>query len=73
MKKTSKDQENLVKNVIDDFNARSEARRPFETQWQMNMNFYMGNQYCNVGYGGKLEDQDKQYDWEDNSFAFIKR
>ena len=65
MKKTSKDQENLVKNVIDDFNARSEARRPFETQWQMNMNFYMGNQYCNVGYGGKLEDQDKQYDWEE--------
>ena len=65
MKKTSKEQEALVKSVIDDFNARAEARKPFETQWQMNMNFYMGNQFCNIGYGGNLEDQDKQFYWEE--------
>lgn len=65
MKKTGKEQEALVKSVIDDFNARAEARKPFETQWQMNMNFYMGNQFCNIGYGGNLEDQDKQFYWEE--------
>ena len=65
MKKTCKEQEALVKSVIDDFNARAEARKPFETQWQMNMNFYMGNQFCNIGYGGNLEDQDKQFYWEE--------
>lgn len=65
MKKTGKEQEALIKSVIDDFNARAEARKPFETQWQMNMNFYMGNQFCNIGYGGNLEDQDKQFYWEE--------
>ncbi len=65
MKKMSKEQQALVKSVIDDFNQRAFARKPFETQWQMNMNFYLGNQFCNIGYGGNLEDQDKQFYWEE--------
>ena len=65
MKKITKEEEAIVKSVIDDFNARAHARKPFETQWQMNMNFYMGNQFCNIGYGGTLEDQDKQFFWEE--------
>ena len=25
----------------------------------------MGNQYCTIGYGGKLEDYDKQFFWQE--------
>lgn len=65
MKKVTKEEEAIVKNVVEDFNMRSQARKPFETQWQMNMNFFMGNQFCNIGYGGNLEDQEKQFFWEE--------
>ncbi len=64
MKKTNQDQK-IVKQVLEDFAARQQARRSFETQWLMNMNFYMGNQFCDVGYAGQLEDLDKQYYWQE--------
>lgn len=65
MKKMTKQEEQIVKFVQDDFATRQFARKPFETQWLMNMNFYMGNQFCGVGYGGELEDLDKQYFWQE--------
>ena len=49
-----KDNDKIVKEVIDDFKRRAEARKSFDLIWQINMNFLMGNQYCNVGYGGQL-------------------
>ncbi len=65
MKKMTKQEEQIVKFVQDDFATRQYARKPFETQWLMNMNFYMGNQFCNVGYGGEIEDLEKQYFWQE--------
>lgn len=65
MKKMTKQEEQIVKFVQDDFVSRQYARKPFETQWLMNINFYMGNQFCNIGYGGELEDLDKQYFWQE--------
>lgn len=64
MKKTVKNDQ-IVKWVKEDFAARQYARRPFESQWQMNMNFYMGNQFCDIGYGGTVEDVDKQFFWQE--------
>lgn len=64
MKKTIKD-EQIVKEVKDDFVARQMARKPFESQWLMNMNFYMGNQFCDIGYGGNVEEVDKQFFWQE--------
>lgn len=58
-------EEKLVKETIDDFHARAEKRKSFDIIWQLNMNFLMGNQYCNVGYGGELEDQDRQFFWQE--------
>lgn len=55
----------IVKEVIDDFKARAEMRKSFDTIWQINMNFLMGNQYCNVGYGGEVEEADRQYFWQE--------
>ena len=65
MKKMTKQEQEIVKFVQDDFAVRQYARKPLETQWLMNMNFYMGNQFCNIGYGGMLEDLDKQYFWQE--------
>ena len=41
MKKMTKQQEQIVKFVQEDFAERQRARKPFETQWLMNINFYM--------------------------------
>lgn len=55
----------LVKETLDDFEQRVRDRKPFDSQWQMNMNFYMGNQYCELGYGGFVRDVDRQYFWQE--------
>jgi len=55
----------VVKETLEDFKRRQEERKSFENQWQLNMNFYMGNQYCTIGYGGKVEDFDKQFFWQE--------
>ena len=59
------EEEKIVKEVVEDFRARANARKSFDLIWQINMNFLMGNQYCNVGYGGKLEEADRQYFWQE--------
>ena len=58
-------EDKLVKEVVEDFKKRAEKRKNFDIIWQMNMNFLIGNQYCNVGYGGELEEQDRQYFWQE--------
>ena len=60
-----KEEEKIVKEVIDDFKNRAEMRKSFDTIWQINMNFLMGNQYCNIGYGGQVEELDRQYFWQE--------
>ena len=60
-----KNEEKIVKEVMDDFKNRAEMRKSFDTIWQINMNFLMGNQYCNVGYNGEVEEADRQYFWQE--------
>ena len=55
----------VVKEMLEDFEERVRARKSFDNQWQLNMNFYMGNQYCDVGYGGFVREMDKQYFWQE--------
>ena len=55
----------VVKEVIDDFKNRANMRKNFDLIWQINMNFLMGNQFCNVGYGGHLEETDRQFFWQE--------
>lgn len=58
-------QDKIVKDVINDFKKRAEERKSFDLIWQINMNFLMGNQFCNVGYGGQLEESDRQFFWQE--------
>lgn len=55
----------LVEEVKDDFQKRSLERKPFDAQWQLNMNFLMGNQYCSVGFSNDIEEYDKQFFWQE--------
>lgn len=59
------EEKKIVENVIEDFRARQLLRKPFETTWQLSINFLMGNQYCNLGYGGVVEESEKQYFWQE--------
>lgn len=62
--KQNKEKE-LVAEIKKDFERRQEERRPFDAQWQLNMNFVMGNQYCGIGLNDSLDDFDKQYFWQE--------
>lgn len=64
-KLTKKQQKELVAEIWKDFRQRQEERRPFETQWQLNINFLMGNQYCDINSNSILKQMDKQYYWEE--------
>ncbi len=55
----------IVKQTLADFESRVADRKCFDSQWQLNMNFYMGNQFCDVGYGGLVREIDKQYFWQE--------
>ena len=57
--------ENLVKETLEDFENRVRERKSFDSQWQLNMNFYIGNQFCDVGYGGFVRDVEKEYFWQE--------
>lgn len=58
-------EEDIVKEVIEDFKRRQEERKNFEAQWELNMNFLMGNQYCDIGLSGEIEEYDKQFFWQE--------
>ncbi len=55
----------IVKEVLEDFQNRVLERKSYEIQWKLNMNFYMGNQFCSIGFGGLVEDADRQYFWQE--------
>ncbi len=62
---TKKQQKELVSEVWKDFKRRQEERKPFETQWQLNINFLIGNQYCDINSNNILKEIDKEYFWEE--------
>lgn len=55
----------LVQETLADFEERVRQRKSFESQWLLNMNFYMGNQFVDLGYGGNVHELDKQYFWQE--------
>ena len=51
-----KNAELLVKEVFEDFQRRKEERSRLEASWLMNINFLMGNQYCELASNGEIFD-----------------
>ena len=74
MKKKIKDKEfniedefekEYVSKILDDFKNRQKDRKAFDTRWQMNINYYIGNQHCSIDGKGDVVDNPKQYYWEE--------
>lgn len=67
LEKTERDQKEveIVEELMRDFRKRQSERKPFESQWQLNMNFVMGNQYCSVTESGDVEEYTKQFFWQE--------
>ena len=58
------EEERLVRAVLDEFEARRDARRLLERSWELNMNFLAGNQYCDIGPAGELEEEQPRFYWQ---------
>lgn len=43
--------ENIINEIKDKLERRRKERQPLELQWQLNSNFYDGNQYCDINIG----------------------
>lgn len=56
--------EELASEVTKDFERRREERRTLEQQWQLNMNFLMGNQYAEISPSGEIEEESGGYYWQ---------
>ncbi len=63
--KKNKEIELIVEETVRDFESRQEERKAFEAQWQLNLNFLMGNQYCSLSVNNEVEEYDKQYFWQE--------
>ena len=54
----------IAAEVSADFQRRREARRSVESGWLLNMNFFSGNQYCDVSPFGGVVEEDKRFYWQ---------
>ena len=56
--------EELVSSVKEDFLSRQKQRAYLERQWELNMHFVTGEQYVFLDGRGELDDEDKEYFWQ---------
>ncbi len=54
----------LVADVEKDFEERQKERLALERQWELNMNFLAGNQYCEFNTKGDIVDEYKTFYWQ---------
>ena len=55
----------IVNDILEDFKNRQYERKNYETTWQLNMNFLVGNQYCYINGVNDIVDDAKQYFWQE--------
>lgn len=55
----------IVNEVLSDFKARQMQKKSFETEWELNINFLMGNQYCYINGINEMTNENKQYFWQE--------
>ena len=63
-KERERREKKIVADVTADFERRREDRRGVESGWLLNLNFYSGNQYCDISPFGNLVEEDKQFYWQ---------
>ena len=56
--------EDIIHNIYEELEKRRTEKAPLETQWILNANFLVGNQYCDFNtYRGEIEQLEPVYDW----------
>lgn len=56
----------LVQFVEEEFTRRQKERLPYELQWQLNVNFIEGNQYCDIDpHRLVIDEVEKLYPWQE--------
>ena len=61
----SKEEDKVIVDFIkNDFKNKQEARKTFELIWELNINFYLGNQYSYITPSGFISDIEKNFSWE---------
>lgn len=59
-------QQDIINFVKSEFERRKEERMPFELQWQLNTNFLLGNQYCDINMEMQaIVELEKDYYWQE--------
>ena len=54
----------IVNSIQADFQARQSQRKQIELDWELNLNFYLGNQYSYISSLNEISDIEKNYYWE---------
>ena len=69
MKQNKKEKfyEELVQSVRQDFLKRREERRGLEQQWNLNVNYLLGNQHCEIAPNGEVKEEEKYYYWQNKN------
>lgn len=65
--KEGKFAEELVAEVKADFDSRREERRHLEQQWNLNFNYLIGNQYCEITPTGEVGEEESYYYWQNRN------
>jgi len=56
--------EELAREVTEDFLRRRNARRPLENAWEMCLDFLAGKQYVGVSAAGDVREEERDYAWQ---------
>lgn len=68
-KKKENFRDEVLSDLFADFYSRQEERRKLEKQWELDLEFLAGNQYCEISPRGEVEEEEKYYYWQ-NRGAF---
>ena len=61
----SKEEDKVIVDFVkNDFKEKQNARKPFDLIWELNINFYLGNQYSYITPSGFISDIEKNFSWE---------
>lgn len=64
MTEREKEELRIAQDVTEDFLRRREERRHIESGWLLNLNFFSGNQYCDVSPSGEIVEEDSRFYWQ---------
>lgn len=59
------EEKDIVNSILDDFHSRQAERKFYEATWQLNINFFIGNQYSYISPNGDIVETNKQYFWQE--------